>query len=294
MAENENDGPKVDPVTGFKTTGHNWDGIAELNHPLPRWWLWIFYACIAWSVVYWIIFPAWPLVWSATGGVIGWNSRTAVQEDVAALESSREPMVDRLTATEINAIKDDPELLDFTRAYGSIAFKENCAPCHGAGGGGAKGYPNLIDDAWLWGGSVEEIGHTIAYGIRNDNDESRFGDMPAFGRDGLLTGAEIRDVAQYVRSLSGLPVPQSADLVAGSEIYATNCASCHGDEGMGNRELGAPNLTDSIWLYGSDTDDVVATITNARNSSMPAWSERLDPTSLKALTFYVHNLGGGE
>lgn len=294
MAENESHGPKVDPVTGFKTTGHDWDGIAELNHPLPRWWLWIFYACIAWSVVYWIIFPAWPLVWSATGGVIGWNSRTAVDQEVAALESSREPMVARLTATEINAIKDDPELLDFTRAYGSIAFKENCAPCHGAGGGGARGYPNLIDDAWLWGGSVEEIGHTIAYGVRNDNDESRFGDMPAFGRDGLLTGAEIRDVAHYVRSLSALPVPQSADLALGSEIFATNCASCHGDEGKGNRELGAPDLTDAIWLYGSDTADVVATITNARNSSMPAWSERLDPTSLKALTFYVHNLGGGE
>lgn len=294
MADTEHDEPRLDPVTGYKTTGHDWDGIEELNHPLPRWWLYIFYACIAWSVAYWIVFPAWPLIWSETGGVIGWNSRTAVDEAVAELEASRGPMVDRLTSTEITAIKDDPELLDFTRAYGSIAFKENCAPCHGTGGGGAKGYPNLIDDDWLWGGSVDAIGHTIAYGVRNDNVDSHVGDMPAFGRDELLSAPEIRNVAQYVRSLAGLPVPQNADLTAGAEIYATNCAACHGDDAKGDQEIGAPNLTDAIWLYGSDNADVVATITNARNSSMPAWSKRLDDTSIKALTFYVHNLGGGE
>ncbi len=294
MADTKHDEPKVDAVTGYKTTGHDWDGIAELNQPLPRWWLWIFYACIAFSVAYWIVFPAWPLVWSATGGVIGWNSRTAVDQEVAALEANRGPMIDRLTKTEVAAIKDDPALLDFTRAYGSIAFKENCAPCHGAGGGGAKGYPNLIDDDWLWGGSIDNIAHTIAYGVRNTNPESRFSEMPAFGRDGILSGPEIRNVVQYVRSLSGLPVPKDADLAAGAKIFADNCASCHGDDAKGNRDVGAPNLTDAIWLYGSDTADVVATVTNARNSSMPAWSERLDPTTIKALTFYVHNLGGGE
>ncbi|SDB50496.1 cytochrome-c oxidase, cbb3-type subunit III [Bauldia litoralis] len=294
MADSEHNEPRLDPVTGYKTTGHDWDGIEELNHPLPRWWLWIFYACIAWSVVYWFIFPAWPLVWSATGGLIGWNSRTAVDQEVAALETNRGPMIDRLTSTEIAAIKDDPELLDFTRAYGSIAFKENCAPCHGVGGGGSKGYPNLIDDDWLWGGSIDNIGHTIAYGVRNDNADSRYSEMPAFGRDGLLSGAEIREVVYYVRSLADLPVPSSADLTAGAEIYARDCASCHGEAGTGDQELGAPNLTDAIWLYGSDTADMIATVTNARNSSMPAWGERLDPTTVKALTFYVHNLGGGD
>lgn len=294
MADSEHNEPRLDPVTGYKTTGHDWDGIEELNHPLPRWWLWIFYACIAWSVVYWFIFPAWPLVWSATGGLIGWNSRTAVDQEVAALETNRGPMIDRLTSTEIAAIKDDPELLDFTRAYGSIAFKENCAPCHGAGGGGSKGYPNLIDDDWLWGGSIDNIGHTIAYGVRNDNADSRYSEMPAFGRDGLLSGAEIREVVYYVRSLADLPVPGSADLTAGAEIYARDCASCHGEAGTGDQELGAPNLTDAIWLYGSDTADMIATVTHARNSSMPAWGERLDPTTVKALTFYVHNLGGGD
>ena len=292
MADPSNE--KLDTVTGFKTTGHEWDGIAELNQPLPRWWLWIFYACILFSVGYWIVYPAWPLVFSATNGVIGWNSRTAVDEAIAQLQADRGPMVDKLSKTEIAAIKDDPELLDFTRAYGSIAFKEDCAPCHGAGGGGAKGYPNLIDDDWLWGGSIDNIAHTIAYGVRNANSDSRYSEMPAFGRDGILTGAQIRDVTQYVRSLSGLPVPHGSDLEAGAKIFADNCASCHGDDARGDQEIGAPNLTDAIWLYGSATPDVVATITNARNSSMPAWSERLDPTTLKALTFYVHNLGGGE
>ena len=295
MAEtNHKDGPRVDPVTGYSTTGHAWDGIEELNHPLPRWWLWIFYACIVWSVVYWFVFPAWPLVYSATGGFLGWNSRSAVEEEVAALQDSRGPMVDKLTGTEVAAIEQDPQLLDFTLAYGEIAFKENCAPCHGAGGGGARGYPNLIDDSWLWGGSIEEIAHTITYGIRNTNPESRQGDMPAFGRDGLLDGTQILDVAEYVRSLSGLPVPSGVDLEAGAEIFAVNCAACHGEDGKGNRDFGAPNLTDAIWLYGSSSSDVATTIANARNSSMPAWGERLDPTLVKALTYYVHSLGGGE
>ncbi|WP_421725236.1 cytochrome-c oxidase, cbb3-type subunit III [Bauldia sp.] len=294
MADPEHNEPQVDSVTGYKTTGHEWDGLTELNQPLPRWWLWIFYATILWSIGYWIVYPAWPLVFSATNGFLGWNSRTAVDQEIAELQDSRGPMVDRLTNTEIAAIRDDPQLLDFTLAYGRAAFQENCAPCHGAGGGGAKGYPNLIDDAWLWGGSFDDIAHTITFGIRNDSPDSRFGDMPAFGRDGILTPTEIRDVSEYTRSLGGLAVPASADLAAGAQIYADNCAACHGDAGEGDQELGAPSVQDAIWLYGSDSEDVIATVTNARNSSMPAWGERLDPTSVKALTFYVHNLGGGE
>ena len=294
MADTSHDQPKVDSVTGHKTTGHEWDGIAELNQPLPRWWLWIFYATIVWSVAYWIVFPAWPLVYSATNGVLGWNSRSAVEQEVAALQDSRGPMVDKLTNTEVAAIEQDPQLLDFTLAYGEIAFKENCAPCHGVGGGGAKGYPNLIDDSWLWGGSIDQIAHTIAYGIRNDNPESRQGDMPAFGRDGLLDGTQILEVSEYVRSLSGLSVPAGVDLEEGAKLFVTNCAACHGDEGTGDQELGAPNLTDAIWLYGGSSNDVATTVSNARNSSMPAWGERLDPTLVKALTYYVHSLGGGE
>ena len=286
--------PEVDAFSGVATTGHEWDGLKELNNPLPRWWLWTFYATIVFAIGYWVAYPAWPLLWSATNGVVGWNSRAAISEEMAALSASRGPMVAELTKTEVADIGKNPGLLDFTLAYGRVAFKENCAPCHGAGGGGAVGYPNLVDDDWLWGGSMDEIAHTIAYGVRNANADSRQLDMPAFGRDGILTAPEIANVAQYVRSLAGLEIPPGADLEKGKATYAEQCASCHGPDGKGNKEFGAPNLTDPNWLYGSSTAAVVATITNARNSSMPAWSERLDPTTIKALTFYVHSLGGGE
>jgi cytochrome c oxidase cbb3-type subunit 3 len=290
----DHDKPQVDAVSGVATTGHEWDGIAELNNPLPRWWLWIFYACIIFSIGYWVVYPSWPLITNAAGGVFGWHSRTAVVEDLDALSAQRGPMVAKLEGVPITEVKADATLFDFTLAYGHAAFGDNCAPCHGPGGGGAKGYPNLIDDDWLWGGTQDEILRTISHGIRNENPDSRQTDMPAFGRDGLLTTAQIYDVAYYVRSLSGLEVPEGADLAAGKQIFADNCAVCHGDAAKGNREFGAPNLTDAVWLYGSNLNDIVTTITNARNSSMPDWGARLDPTTLKALAIYVHSLGGGE
>jgi len=290
----DDDKPKVDPVTGYATTGHEWDGLTELNQPLPRWWLWIFYATIVFSIGYWIVYPAWPLISSYTGGAFGWHSRAAVADDLESLQASRGPMVAQLTDAPLADISADPALFDFTLAYGRVAFKENCAPCHGTGGGGAVGYPNLIDDAWLWGGTTDAIAQTITYGIRNENPESRQSEMPAFGRDGILNSTEIWNVAQYVRSLSGLEVPAGADLEAGKTIFADNCVVCHGEKGEGNQELGAPSLVDAVWQYGSSSDDVFTTIANARNSSMPAWGERLDPTTIKALTFYVHSLGGGE
>jgi cytochrome c oxidase cbb3-type subunit 3 len=290
----DSDKPRVDEVTGQATTGHEWDGLTELNQPLPRWWLWIFYATIVWSIGYWIVYPAWPMITSYTGGAFGWRSRVAVTEDLNTLQVARAPMVAQLTETSLSEVDADPDLLDFTRAYGRVAFLDNCAPCHGVGGGGAVGYPNLIDDAWLWGGTTDDIEYTITHGIRNEDPDSRIGDMPAFGRDEILNGTEIWNVAQYVRSLSDLSVPEGADLDAGAQIYADNCGVCHGENGEGNRELGAPRLTDAVWLYGSSTDDVFNTIANARNSSMPAWGGRLDPTTIKALTFYVHSLGGGE
>jgi cytochrome c oxidase cbb3-type subunit 3 len=290
----EADKPQVDPVTGIQTTGHEWDGLTELNNPLPRWWLWIFYATIVFAIGYWVVYPAWPLATAATSGVFGWHSRTEVQTDLDALVAQRGPMVASLGDTPIDDIQANASLFDFTLAYGHAAFGDNCAPCHGAGGGGAVGYPNLIDDDWLWGGSLDAIHQTVTYGIRNDNPDSRQTDMPAFGRDGILTDEEITTVANYVRSLSGLEVPASADLAAGATLFANNCAPCHGDNAQGNRDLGAPNLADAIWLYGSSLDAIVATVTNARNSSMPAWGERLDPTTIKALAVYVHSLGGGE
>ncbi|WGD29959.1 cytochrome-c oxidase, cbb3-type subunit III [Ancylobacter sp. WKF20] len=288
--------PDVDAISGVATTGHEWDGIRELNTPLPRWWLWVFYLTIVWAVGYWIVYPAWPLVSSYTSGVLGWKSRDAVQVQLADLTAQRAVFADKLAAASLEQIESTPELLSFARAQGRAAFANNCAPCHGAGGGGAKGYPNLNDDDWMWGGSLEQIQQTLLHGIRSADPDAHVGDMPAFGRDGILQRPEIVAVADYVRSLSNLPVPAGVtpDLAKGKEVFEANCAACHGADAKGNIELGAPNLTDGIWLYGSGRDSVIATLTNGRGGIMPAWGTRLDPTTIKALTVYVHALGGGQ
>ena len=290
---------EIDAVTGTPTTGHVWDGIRELNTPLPRWWLWLFYITIIWSVGYWIVYPSWPLLSSYTTGVFNWHSRQAVVSDLDALKAQRGPMVGRLAAASLQEIASDPQLLDFARAQGRPAFAENCAPCHGSGGGGAKAYPNLNDDEWIWGGKLDDIAQTIRHGIRSGERDARQGAaMPAFGRDGILKRADIETIADYVRSLAGLQVDGKADLVtdlaAGSKLFADNCAVCHGDDGKGKRELGTPNLTDAIWLYGSDKAAIVEGIWSGRGGMMPAWAGRLDDATIKALAVYVHSFGGGE
>jgi cytochrome c oxidase cbb3-type subunit 3 len=285
----------VDALTGTSTTGHVWDGIRELNTPLPRWWLWLFYATIIWSIGYWIAYPAWPLLSSFTAGTLGWQSRQAVVRDLDTLKAQRGPMVGRLAAASFQEIMADPQLLELARAQGRPAFAENCAPCHGAGGGGARGYPSLVDDEWIWGGSIDDIAETIRNGVRSGAADARSGAaMPAFGRDGLLKRPEIESVADYVRSLSRLPVGAKADVAAGQKIYADNCAVCHGDDARGKRELGAPSLVDAVWLYGADRAVLVEGIWNGRGGVMPAWAGRLDETTIRSLAVYVHSLGGGE
>ena len=287
--------PDFDPVTGTTTTGHVWDGIRELNTPLPRWWLWLFYATILWSVGYWIVYPSWPLLSSYTTGAFRWQSRNAVLSDLEGLKAQRGPLADKLAAASLQEIASDPLLNDFARAQGRPAFAENCAPCHGAGGGGGRGYANLNDDDWIWGGSLEEIAQTIRHGIRSADADSRQGAaMPAFGRDGILKRADVDNVADYVRSLAGLPVAANANLAAGKKVFADNCVVCHGDAGKGKRELGAPNLSDAIWLYGADKAAIAEGVWNGRGGVMPAWAGRLDDATIKALAIYVHSFGGGE
>jgi len=287
--------PDFDPVTGTTTTGHVWDGIRELNTPLPRWWLWLFYATILWSVGYWIVYPSWPLMSSYTTGAFHWQSRNAVLSDLEGLKAQRGPLADKLAAASLQEIASDPLLNDFARAQGRPAFAENCAPCHGAGGGGGRGYPNLNDDEWIWGGSLEEIAQTIRHGIRSADADARQGAaMPAFGRDGILKRADVDNVADYVRSLAGLPAGANANLAAGKKVFADNCAVCHGDAGKGKRELGAPNLSDAIWLYGADKAGIAEGVWNGRGGVMPAWAGRLDDATIKALAIYVHSFGGGE
>jgi cytochrome c oxidase cbb3-type subunit 3 len=285
---------EIDAVTGTETTGHEWDGIKELNTPLPRWWLWLFYITIIWSIGYWIVYPTWPLVTTYTQGVFGWNSRTAIAEDLAALRAKRAGMADRIASSSLEQVVADQQMLDFARAQGRAAFADNCAPCHGAGGGGAKGYPNLNDDDWLWGGKLDDIAFTIRHGVRSTDDQTRQGAMPAFGRDKLLSRADIETVTDFVLSQAGLPTAPGADLAKGKKIFADNCASCHGDAGKGNREIGSPDLTDQIWLYAPSRDAIIEGLMNGRGAVMPAWAPRLDDTTIKSLAVYVHSLGGGQ
>jgi len=283
-----------DKVTGTATTGHEWDGIKELNTPLPRWWIITFYACIVWAVGYWIVYPAWPLVSGYTSGVLHYSSRADVAVELANLEKIRGAKMVTLGAASLAEIEKDPALLALARARGKAVFGDNCAPCHGSGAAGAKGYPNLNDDDWLWGGSLDQIKQTIEFGARSGHAKTHESAMLAFGKEGILKSAEIVTVANYVRSLSGLPTSQGFDPVAGRKIFADNCVSCHGDAGKGNQEVGAPNLTDKIWLYGSDEATIIETITNGRSGVMPAWTGRLDPSTIKAMAVYVHSLGGGQ
>jgi cytochrome c oxidase cbb3-type subunit 3 len=291
MTEHNDD---FDQVSGKTTTGHQWDGIKELNTPLPRWWLLTFYATILWAIGYWIVYPAWPMLWSNTTGILHYSSRANVAVELANLEKIRGEKMMALGAAPLADIEKDPALLALARARGKTVFGDNCAPCHGTGAAGAKGFPNLNDDDWLWGGSPDQIMQTIQFGVRSGHDKAHEGSMLAFGKDGMLKKDEIVTVANYVRSLSGLPTSEGFDPAKGKKIFAENCATCHGDAGKGNQEVGAPNLIDKIWLYGSDEQTIIETITNGRGGVMPAWVGRLDPSTIKALAVYVHSLGGGQ
>lgn len=283
-----------DDITGTETTGHEWDGIKELNNPLPRWWLWTFYATIVWAVIYTIAFPAWPMINQATQGVIGTDKRIEVADAIAEVEAERQVFRDQLAGMDLAEIQADPELFRFATASGASTFRTFCAQCHGAGAQGAVGYPNLLDDDWLWGGDLESIQTTITHGIRATDDfDTRFGDMLAFGRDGLLEPQQISEVVEYVLAISGQE--HDAALAApGETVFIDNCATCHADDGTGLTEFGAPNLTDAIWLYGGDRATITETVVNGRSGIMPSWASRLSPEQIKEVALYVHGLGGGE
>ena len=243
----------IDEISGTETTGHEWDGIKELNTPMPRWWLWMFYGSIIWAIGYAILMPAIPALPGMQGytkGVIGYSDRAAVAEDMDSLIQSRSGFASRLTGASIETIQGDEELFTFAMAAGKSAFGDNCATCHGTGAQGFKGYPNLNDDIWLWGGSFDDIKKTLNYGIRSDHEESRISLMQAYGRDGLLEANEIDDLVQYILDLSGQDADQAAALRAG-ETYMNICSSCHGTTGKGDRMQGAPNLTDAQLDYAA-------------------------------------------
>jgi cytochrome c oxidase cbb3-type subunit 3 len=292
--EAPNSGPRVDAPTGTATVGHQWDGIEELDTPMPRWWLLTFFACIVFAIGYAIVYPAIPLANSASKGLFGWSSHGDLDAELSAEAARQAPVKLALAQLPIDQLPGNPQLLRAAERGGRSAFKVHCVQCHGAGAAGSQGYPNLNDDDWLWGGDLATIQTTLINGIRHPgNDDTRVSQMPAFGRDEILQRAEIRDVVAHVRVISGQD-EASAAAARGAALFEANCAVCHGAAGTGNREQGAPNLTDAIWLYGGDRASLTATIVNARAGAMPAWGNRLDPVTIKMLAAYVHSLGGGE
>jgi cytochrome c oxidase cbb3-type subunit 3 len=294
MTDNNKD---VDAHTGVETTGHSWDGIKELNNPLPRWWLYTWYITIVIALVYMVLMPAIPALpgmGTNTPGLRGHSDRALVSDAVAELKSAREVQSAVLLDASLEEIETDRGLQQFALAMGESAFGDNCATCHGAGGRGAKGYPMLADDVWLWDGTLDGIEYTLRHGIRHDGDEeTRFSMMPSFGRDKILNAQQIDDLTQYVLQVSGQEFETEAATRA-APLFQQQCSTCHGMNAGGDRTQGAPNLTDAEWLFGGDEKEIHATIYNARNSHMPAWQDRLDDATIKALAVYVHTLGGGE
>ncbi|WP_192357077.1 cytochrome-c oxidase, cbb3-type subunit III [Mesorhizobium mediterraneum] len=282
----------IDEVSGISTTGHEWDGIRELNNPLPRWWVTTFYITIVWAIGYTIAYPAWPMLTSATRGVLGYSSRNHVKNELAAAEAAKAKYVAAVESKTVSEIAADDALREFAVAAGGAAFRVNCVQCHGSGAQGSKGFPNLNDDDWLWGGKAEQIQQTITHGIRFASDpDTRVSEMPAFGD--IITADQIAQVSTYVASLSGL-VRDASLIEPGANVFAENCAACHGENAKGNKELGAPDLTDAIWLYGPGETAIAAQVRAPKHGVMPAWIGRLGETKVKELAVYIHSLGGGE
>jgi cytochrome c oxidase cbb3-type subunit III len=282
----------VDELSGVETTGHVWDGIRELNNPLPRWWVWTFYACIVWALAYTVFYPAWPLPGGNTKGILGETNRSDLTKELSTAAVAQKVYLDKIAATPVAEIAKDPKLNEFATAGGAAAFKVNCTPCHGSGAQGGVGYPNLNDNDWLWGGNIDQIYTTITHGIRYTADpDTRTSEMPAFGE--MLKPEEIQNVAAYAASLSGTSI-EVGNAEAGKQLFADNCVACHGDKGQGNRDFGAPNLSDAIWLKDKGEAAIIAQVTKPNHGVMPAWTVRLGDATVKELAVYVHSLGGGE
>ena len=284
---------EIDEISGTETTGHEWDGIKELDTPMPRWWVGIFYATIVWAIGYWVIYPAWPTFGSYTHGWFDHSQRDDVTAKVAALKQARAAKDMALLDASLAYIQKNPDLQQFAMAEGKALFGDNCVPCHGAGGQGGHSYPNLNDDVWLRGGKLPDIQRTITVGVRSTSSNTRQSEMPAFGRDAILKPAQIDDLTEFVVHLSKRPADAKA-VARATKLFQENCAVCHGTEGKGNRTMGAPNLTDNEWLYGPTRDDIHDQIWNGHGGVMPTWGGRLSPEEIKALAVYVHSLGGGE
>lgn len=280
-----------DPLTGHLTTGHEWNGITELNTRVPRV-IWFFIAVThIWALGVWILLPSFPLVTTYTKGILGLDDQETVEEKVAAAEAARAPWADRIAGMPLEEIRADPALMEVVGATGPALYGDNCAACHGPEGGGGPGFPSLIDAAWLWGGTDTDVLETIRVGVNAPHPETRVSQMPAFGRDGVLTRDEIRAVEAYVLSLSGKAGDADpAALDQGKTLFADNCAVCHGADGKGQIDVGAPNLADGFWIYGGDEASVFNSVVNGHQGFMPSWEGRLSLVDRKILALHVFGM----
>lgn len=294
MSDNNKISNEIDEATGVSTTGHEWDGIKELDTPMPRWWLWTFFGCILFAIGYMIYYPSIPLIEGSTMGISGQTTRQLLKEETAIANQKRSQKNALLEKTTLADIQKNDDLNRYAVRGGASLFKVNCVQCHGSGATGGPGYPNLNDDEWIWGGDLEAIYTTIAHGARNGEDyDERVSEMPAFGTDEMLERGQIASAAEYVLKLSGQEHDEKLAML-GSTIFEENCSSCHGETGLGVRELGAPSLADAIWLYGGSRTDIISQISSPKSGVMPPWKTRLGEAAVKQLTIYVHSLGGGE
>ena len=283
-----------DPVSGRETTGHEWNGIKELDTPVPRGVLMFLIVTHIWAIGWWFFVPAWPLGTTYTKGFLGVDQKQTVEAQLVEAQRDRSDWTRRLETEDYNAILADEALMQTVRSTGRQLFGDNCAACHGRDGKGRANYPDLTDDDWLWGGGPELIEKTMRVGINTQHPETRIGQMPAFGRDEMLDRDQVRSVAAYVYSLShpDYSTPENVDRIeAGREVFLTTCASCHGEDAKGNRDVGAPNLTDAYWVYGGDLDTIIASVHGGRQGHMPTWDERLTTAEIRTLALYVHDLG---
>lgn len=289
------DNPEHDPVTGRHTTGHEWNGIKELDTPIPRIVLFFLAAGALFSLVWWVLMPAWPLGTTYTRGLLGLDQREVVTREVQLAAAERAVWMDRIAAEPFEAIVADPALMGHVMDAGPTLFADNCGVCHGVSGTGGPGFPDLTAGVWLWGGDPETVAETIRIGINSHHEESRASQMLPFGRLGVLNREQVRAAAIHVRSLSGQTMPDvdQAVLDMGREVYAANCAACHGAEGRGDAAFGAPDLTDDRWLYGGDLTSVIASIHGGRQGHMPHWEGRLTPAEIRLLAVYVGALAEG-
>ena len=283
-----------DDVTGRETTGHEWNGIKELDTPIPRGVLMFLIVTHIWAIAWWFFVPAWPLGQTYTKGLLGVDQQTTVEARLVEGQQQRSAWTTRLEAEPYEAILADEALMKTVRDTGRQLFGDNCAACHGRDGRGRANYPDLTDDDWLWGGGPELIEQTMRVGINTAHPDTRIGQMPAFGRDQMLDREQVRNAAAYVYSLTNpdYSTPENLDRIdAGHEVFVSTCAACHGDNGQGNVDVGAPNLTDARWIYGGDLDTIIASVHGGRQGHMPTWDERLTTAEIRTLAVYVQDLG---